>query len=147
MLTNDQTERISGLSRSQIATLISRWHVGMFGPNRPGSPRRFYPADAFVFAVAGELHRMGVPPAGQRDVIALIGPVKLDPSGAPVETFPGQAATANELFVVTELDTPDPQAFWTTQDGLGRRIRAQKCTSAIIIDAKAIAAMIEAADQ
>ncbi len=146
----DEVSKLSGLSRGQIEQLISRY--GVISPwckVLPGNAREFLPADVFLFVMAGELYRLGLNQATIRDIFASLPFHKLDPVGAPVEVFGGQAATNGRVFWIIAATSEGPEFVQAVFDAeaIGRVIIARKLSSPIIIDATEIAARIDRAFQ
>jgi hypothetical protein len=131
---------VSGLTRDQVNTLISRFGVHVWGRNSPGGARDFTTADAFTFALAGILDRAGFSMSGIRYALAGLPFSRLGADGRPAD-YLGFAAEQGASVLILAMNT---DAVWEgfivpSLDGAEARIAGRL---AIVVDLPTVAARI-----
>jgi hypothetical protein len=139
-----QITGLSGLTRDQVNTLISRFGVTVWGRNEPGGARAFTTGDAFTFALAGMLERAGFSMSGIRYALAGLPFPRFGADGRPAD-YLGFAADLNASLLILAMRS---DASWesfvvSSLDGAEARIAGR---FAIVVDLPTIAARIREAE-
>ena len=137
-----QIAHLSGLSRSQIDILISRHGIVPQGGNERGKHREFTKADAFDFAVIGEITRFGL--ANADAVLAVSSIIRRTLNDGSQEVFSHQ----------TDFDPDESVFLLITRDqhiephfvgGEALTIALKRLNPALVLNATKIAREVEAA--
>jgi len=138
--------KISGLTRGQVDQLISRYSFQPQGSSRSGLGRTFTKADAFKFAAAGELSRLGLNQPTIANALSYVE--KIDRATfEQLETFPGCSEfslRAETAFLAVSLDRNGEHLPWFLSSIQLSELISQEL-SIVVVNATAIAERVEKA--